>query len=313
MTRLHQLLADSLRRLHRLVPAIERMDLRDRLPGITAPTPVIAGARPRHPAHTCRTNCRRHCWYAAGRPRSRWASPKHRAAGGVRRFGDRTPSGWDLAMTDQDRHANGMRIRREILGDEHVDRAVAGRHNSPSRFRTPHPPCPGRCLGAARLDRRTRSAVTLAVRPRCTVVTRSACMWPRRGATGSATTRSQRCSCIPGLRRTARRQRGIRHRPRRPGATTPPVRGEAVTCAGASSQLPLGRRPPHPPRTSAGRRGSCSSAVGGLRRRAERRGVGHRRGSTRRRLPLTPRSSRTPPWCTATCGDCPARCRAAPS
>jgi len=28
-------------------------------------------------------------------------------------------------MTDEDRRIQGMRIRREILGDEHVDRAVA--------------------------------------------------------------------------------------------------------------------------------------------------------------------------------------------
>ncbi len=30
-----------------------------------------------------------------------------------------------VAMTDADRAAQGMRVRREVLGDEHVDRAVA--------------------------------------------------------------------------------------------------------------------------------------------------------------------------------------------
>jgi 4-carboxymuconolactone decarboxylase len=29
-------------------------------------------------------------------------------------------------MTDEERAAAGMRVRREVLGDEHVDRAVAG-------------------------------------------------------------------------------------------------------------------------------------------------------------------------------------------
>jgi 4-carboxymuconolactone decarboxylase len=29
-------------------------------------------------------------------------------------------------MTDADRAAQGMRVRREVLGDEHVDRAAAG-------------------------------------------------------------------------------------------------------------------------------------------------------------------------------------------
>jgi 4-carboxymuconolactone decarboxylase len=30
-----------------------------------------------------------------------------------------------VPMTDADRHAAGMRVRREVLGDEHVDRATA--------------------------------------------------------------------------------------------------------------------------------------------------------------------------------------------
>jgi 4-carboxymuconolactone decarboxylase len=28
-------------------------------------------------------------------------------------------------MTDEERHEQGMRVRREVLGDEHVDRAIA--------------------------------------------------------------------------------------------------------------------------------------------------------------------------------------------
>jgi 4-carboxymuconolactone decarboxylase len=67
-------------------------------------------------------------------------------------------------MTDQDRHANGMRIRREILGDEHVDRAVAGTTQLTEPFQdflTRY--AWGDVWARPGLDRRTRSAVTLAV------------------------------------------------------------------------------------------------------------------------------------------------------
>jgi 4-carboxymuconolactone decarboxylase len=61
-------------------------------------------------------------------------------------------------------HETGMRVRREVLGDEHVDRAVAGS----SAFTAPFQDfitryAWGDVWTRDALDRRTRSAVTLAI------------------------------------------------------------------------------------------------------------------------------------------------------
>jgi 4-carboxymuconolactone decarboxylase len=61
-------------------------------------------------------------------------------------------------------HDAGMKVRREVLGDEHVDRAVAGT----TPFTEPFQDYITRCAWGGvwtrdGLDRRTRSAVTLAV------------------------------------------------------------------------------------------------------------------------------------------------------
>lgn len=66
-------------------------------------------------------------------------------------------------MTDQ-RRETGMRIRREVLGDAHVDRAIAGSTPFSEPFqdyitRTAW----GDVWARPGLDRRTRSAVTLAI------------------------------------------------------------------------------------------------------------------------------------------------------
>jgi len=37
-------------------------------------------------------------------------------------------------MTDADRAAQGMRVRREVLGDEHVDRVIAGTNEFTAPF-----------------------------------------------------------------------------------------------------------------------------------------------------------------------------------
>ena len=63
-----------------------------------------------------------------------------------------------------DRHETGMRVRREVLGDEHVDRAVAG--TTPltepfQRFITEG--AWGSVWARDGLDRRMRSALTLAL------------------------------------------------------------------------------------------------------------------------------------------------------
>jgi 4-carboxymuconolactone decarboxylase len=67
-------------------------------------------------------------------------------------------------VSDVDRHTNGMRIRREVLGDDHVDRAVAGTTPLTEPFQdflTRY--AWGDVWARPGLDRRTRSAVTLAV------------------------------------------------------------------------------------------------------------------------------------------------------
>ena len=66
-------------------------------------------------------------------------------------------------MTD-DRYEAGMRVRREVLGDEHVDRAIAGT----TEFTAPFQEfitrgAWGEVWARDGIDRRTRSAITLAV------------------------------------------------------------------------------------------------------------------------------------------------------
>jgi 4-carboxymuconolactone decarboxylase len=61
-----------------------------------------------------------------------------------------------------ERHDEGMRIRREILGDEHVDAAVAGTTDDTAAFQhliTRY--AWGEIWARPGLDRRTRSAITL--------------------------------------------------------------------------------------------------------------------------------------------------------
>jgi 4-carboxymuconolactone decarboxylase len=66
-------------------------------------------------------------------------------------------------MTDE-KYDEGMRIRREVLGDEHVDRAIEGTTPFTEPFQeliTRY--AWGSVWGRPGLDRRTRSAVTLAL------------------------------------------------------------------------------------------------------------------------------------------------------
>jgi 4-carboxymuconolactone decarboxylase len=65
-------------------------------------------------------------------------------------------------MNDEERHAQGMGVRRAVLGDAHVDRAVANTTDLTEAFqdyitRTAW----GDVWGRPGLDRRTRSIVTL--------------------------------------------------------------------------------------------------------------------------------------------------------
>ena len=67
-------------------------------------------------------------------------------------------------MTDRDEaYERGMRVRREVLGDEHVDRAVAGTTDATSDFQdfiTRY--AWGEIWSRPGLDRRARSCVTIA-------------------------------------------------------------------------------------------------------------------------------------------------------
>jgi 4-carboxymuconolactone decarboxylase len=66
-------------------------------------------------------------------------------------------------VTD-DRYEAGMRIRREVLGDEHVDRAIAGTTGFTAPFQEfITRGVWGEVWARDGLERRTRSAITLAV------------------------------------------------------------------------------------------------------------------------------------------------------
>ncbi|MFF3856122.1 4-carboxymuconolactone decarboxylase [Micromonospora sp. NPDC002575] len=67
-------------------------------------------------------------------------------------------------MNDRERHDAGMTVRREVLGDAHVDRAIAGTDAFTADFQdfiTRY--AWGEVWSRPGLDRRTRSCVTLAV------------------------------------------------------------------------------------------------------------------------------------------------------
>jgi 4-carboxymuconolactone decarboxylase len=61
-----------------------------------------------------------------------------------------------------ERHDDGMRVRREVLGDDHVDAAVAGTTADTADFQDPITRYAwGEIWARPGLDRRTRSAITI--------------------------------------------------------------------------------------------------------------------------------------------------------
>lgn len=67
-------------------------------------------------------------------------------------------------MNDRERRDAGMTVRREVLGDDHVDRAVAGTDEFTRDFQdfiTRY--AWGEIWTRSGLDRRTRSCITLAI------------------------------------------------------------------------------------------------------------------------------------------------------
>jgi 4-carboxymuconolactone decarboxylase len=70
-----------------------------------------------------------------------------------------------MSERSEDRYEAGMRMRREVLGDEHVDRAVAATTDLDADFQRYITISAWGSLWARddRLDRRTRSCVTIAL------------------------------------------------------------------------------------------------------------------------------------------------------
>ncbi|RQX16287.1 4-carboxymuconolactone decarboxylase [Micromonospora ureilytica] len=67
-------------------------------------------------------------------------------------------------MNDRERHEAGMTVRRQVLGDAHVDRAIAGTDELTADYQdfiTRY--AWGEVWSRPGLDRRTRSCITLAV------------------------------------------------------------------------------------------------------------------------------------------------------
>ena len=61
-------------------------------------------------------------------------------------------------------HDTGMKVRREVLGDEHVDRTIEGTTDFTAPFQDFITRCAwGSVWARDGLDRRTRSAITLAI------------------------------------------------------------------------------------------------------------------------------------------------------
>jgi 4-carboxymuconolactone decarboxylase len=66
------------------------------------------------------------------------------------------------SLSDDERRANGMKVRRSVLGDEHVDRAVAGVNPDNADFQDYITRVAwGDIWSRPGLDRRSRSIVTL--------------------------------------------------------------------------------------------------------------------------------------------------------
>ena len=157
-------LAERLRRMVAATPpegyasccdAIRTMTVEDDLSAITAPTLVIAGARDQAtpPEHARRI--------VAAIPSARLAVVEEAAhLGNTERPAEFTEL--ILEHLRPSRHAAGMAVRRAVLGDEHVDRAVAGTTEFTRPFQEYVTEAAwGAVWTRPGLDRRTRSAITL--------------------------------------------------------------------------------------------------------------------------------------------------------
>ena len=142
----------------RCCEAVGAWDARERISAISAPVLVVAGAEdPATPIEHAELiasripGARLHV-LDAGRP-----SRERRAGGGLHPGRPRTSRTGGRCMT-----GDGMKTRREVLGDEHVDRAVAGTTEFTADFQdfiTRY--AWGEIWSRPGLDRRTRSCITI--------------------------------------------------------------------------------------------------------------------------------------------------------
>ncbi len=134
--------------------AVRTMSIVDELAKVSAPTLVIAGAEDRAtpPDHARRI--------AAGIPDARLEIVDRAAhLGNVERPAEFTAL---LLNHLRSRHAAGMEVRRAVLGDEHVDRAVAATTDFTRPFQHHLTEAAwGSVWTRPGLDRRTRSVITL--------------------------------------------------------------------------------------------------------------------------------------------------------
>jgi 3-oxoadipate enol-lactonase/4-carboxymuconolactone decarboxylase len=148
--------------------AIAAMDLRDRLHTIIAPTLVIGGAQdPALPAAEHSAPLARaipDARYELLDPAAHIASVERAQEVNELILSHLDPGvGAVREQTDKSRHEQGMRVRREVLGDAHVDRAIT----ATTEFTAPFQDfitrvAWGDIWSRPGLDRRTRSAITLA-------------------------------------------------------------------------------------------------------------------------------------------------------
>ena len=139
--------------------ALRSFDVRHRLGEIAAPVVAVAGAQDRDlsaggaPADRRRSRPRK-----VGRPRRRRPPSPGRGAGECRPDHPRARPG-GVSMTTYD---DGMAVRREVLGDDHVDRATGEATDLTQDFQqliTEY--AWGAVWTRAGLDRRTRSLITI--------------------------------------------------------------------------------------------------------------------------------------------------------
>ena len=142
----------------RCCEALGAWDARERISGIAAPRARDRGrGRPGDAGRARRAHRLPRRRIAAGGSRARSASRQRRAGGrlhGGRARASRT--GGDSVSDD------GMKTRREVLGDEHVDRAIAGTTDFTADFQdlvTRY--AWGEIWSRPGLDRRTRSCITI--------------------------------------------------------------------------------------------------------------------------------------------------------